>query len=63
MEAKKIAKKMKERYMPTPEEIEEECVLIRSEWPPERWARQVGATPWKIPVSIQSGILENVHKG
>ena len=35
---------------PTPEEIAEECRLIREGWSKERWKKQVGHVEWELPV-------------
>jgi|TARA_R110000824_G_scaffold124248_5_gene282534 hypothetical protein len=39
-----------QRYVPTPEQIAEECEKIRSEWSEDRWKRQRETKDWEVPV-------------
>ena len=39
-----------ERYIPTLEEIAEECAKIREGWTEERWRRQRETKDWEVPV-------------
>jgi hypothetical protein len=40
----------RERYIPTPDEIAEECAKIREGWSEERWRRQRETRDWEVPV-------------
>ena len=50
----------KKRYVPTPEQIAEECEKIRSEWSKERWRKQSQVKEWGVPI-IETRKLGDVH--
>jgi hypothetical protein len=49
-----------QRYVPTPEQIAEECEKIRSEWSEDRWKKQSQVKEWCVPV-IVSKSMSDVH--
>lgn len=42
-------KKGRPQFVPTMDQIKEECAKIRAEWTPEKWRNQIGAVPWQVP--------------
>jgi hypothetical protein len=49
-----------ERYIPTPDEIAEECAKIREGWTEERWRRQRETKDWEVPV-IEAKTLSDLR--
>lgn len=47
-----------QRYVPTPEQIAEECEKIRSEWSEERWKKQSRAKDWSVPIIVSKPLSD-----
>lgn len=52
-------KKGRPQFVPTLEQIKEECEKIRAEWTPEKWRNQIGAVPWKVPLGRNPDVTSN----
>ena len=57
-----MPRSQRERYVPTPDEIREECARIREGWSKERWAKQSGPKPWHPPVIDMSNKKEVIMR-
>ena len=42
-------KNTRTHFVPTPEQIAEECEKIREGWSPEKWAAQSRVKNWQVP--------------